>query len=356
LRSLLADCEKRALTDIEQQVSKLGSFEVREIVKAGTIGEVSRVRDTKTSIEYAVKTVNPDSKMLFEEDFRMIDDYASILTNLKSIVDKAPLPGNAVKQISAILDNLFNSLLNDEFRRNVMGEFDLMQEKRNLDDAKARIENVTPGIRTQVPSTISVSEDGTVLLLEWIPGMNIADYVRSSDVQPSLSLQNSIYKAVITYYFRGLLVHKKVHRDLHPGNIMIQEALLWFIDIGSELELKTDHIPTIAELVKHINYEDDKNPQLLKQWWQLLGVSSEQDGEEQYRGLSNSFDLIRAVEGKNNLQENTESTKFLKLPAWVLLWQSATHALVITLKTLQELPGSTEVNVKAIVREVLSEI
>jgi len=231
-----------------------------------------------------------------------------------------------------------------------------MEEKRNLDDAKARNENVTPGIETRVPSTISVSEDGTVLLLEWIPGMNIADYVRSSDVQPSLSLQNSIYKAVITYYFRGLLMHKKVHRDLHPGNIMIQEALLWFIDIGSEIELKTDHIPTIAELVKHIHYEDDKNPQLLKQWWQLLGVSSEQDGEEQYRGLSNSFDLIRAVEGKNNLQENTESTKFLKLPAWVLLWQSATYALVITLKTLQELPGSTQVNVKAIVREVLSEI
>jgi len=340
-------------------VSKLGSFEVLEIVKAGTIGEVSRVRDTKTSIEYAVKTVNPDSKMLFEEDFRLIDDYASIPTNLKWILDKAPLAGDAVKQISAILDNLFNSLLNGEFRRNVMGEFDLMQEKHNLDDAKARNKHVTKGIETRVPSAFSVSEDCTVLLLEWIPGMNIADYVkyvRSSDVQPSLSLQNSIYKAVITYYFRGLLVHKKVHRDLHPGNIMIQEALLWFIDIGSELELKTDHIPTIAELVKHINYEDDKNPQLLKQWWQLLGVSSEQDGEEQYRGLSNSFDLIRAVEGKNNLQENTESTKFLKLPAWVLLWQSATHALVITLKTLQELPGSTEVNVKAIVREVLSEI
>ena len=84
-----------------------------------------------------------------------------------------------------------------------------MQEKRNLDDAKARIENVTPGIRIQVPSTISVSEDGTVLLLEWIPGMNIADHVRSSDVQPSRSLQNSIYKAGITYYLRGLLVQKK---------------------------------------------------------------------------------------------------------------------------------------------------
>ena len=117
---------------------------------------------------------------------------------------------------------------------------------------------------------------------------------------------------------------------------MIQEALLWFIDIGSELELKTDHIPTIAELVKHINYEDDENPELLKQWWQLRGVSSEQEGEEQYGGLSNSFDLSRAVEGKNNLQENTESTKSLKLPAWVLLWQSATHALVTTLKTLRD--------------------
>ena len=88
---------------------------------------------------------------------------------------------------------------------------------------------------------------------------------------------------------------------------MIQEeeasSLLWFIDIGSKLELKTDHIITIAELVKHINYEDDKNPQLLKQWWQLLGVSSEEAGEEQHRGLSNSFDLIRAYEGKNNMQE-----------------------------------------------------
>merc|ERR1711953_635927 len=55
----------------------------------------------------------------------------------------------------------------------------------------------------------------------------------------------------------------------------------------------------IAELSKHIHYEDDTNDQLLKKWWQLLGVSSEKDGAEQYRYLTNSFDLIKGVAGLN---------------------------------------------------------
>merc|ERR1712004_369892 len=191
----------------------------------------------------------------------------------------------------------------------VMGEFDLGQEKRNLDDAKARIENVTPGIKTGVPSAISVSDDGTVLQMEWIEGRNIADYVRSSDAAPSLSLQKSIFKAVITYYFRGLLVHGKLHRDLHPGNIRIEQTSdaespvpLWFVDIGSELEPEKGHIPTIAELSKHIHYEDDTKDQLLKSGGSFLVSAQRKMERSKYRYLTNSFDLIKGVAGLN-LQE-----------------------------------------------------
>lgn len=374
LRSLQADCEKRNSNEIQLQVSAHRRLEVLSCVKAGTIAEVSRVRDIDNHIEYAVKTVNLKSKTLFEEDFQMLDGRAGwILETVKKGLSAASLPGDTLKQITVILHTLFSSLRSDEFRSNLMGEFNLAVEKSNLDNAKARLERsnlnnalAMRGVQVGVPTTVSVSEDGTVLLMEWISGTNISDYVSSCTIQqrqPSLSLQQGIFKAVVAYYFHGLLVDGRAHRDLHPGNIIIQESmdagipsLVWFVDMGSELQPEENHIRHMANVLKyiHCDSEDGKNDQSYKQMWQLLGVTSMKDGDEQFRYISKSFDLIESTAGLN-LKENAEKTQFLLLPAWVLLWQAASSAIVMTLQMLQKLPGSQEVNVKAIVEEALQE-
>jgi len=241
----------------------------------------------------------------------------------------------------------------------------LAQEKINLDKAHERLsQEILPygTLKLMVPRTISVSADGKILMMEWIQGKNITDYVAAKVMQnlpegEHLSFHASLLRALVSYYFRGLLVHRKLHKDLHPGNILIHDSLdvAYVVDMGSELEPEADHLPAIASLVHHIHCEDEQDDAKHKKWWLELGVTSCKDGDEQFRYLSNSFDLIASTTGLN-LKENTENTKFLTLPAWVLLWQTASSAMAMTLQMLQKLPRSSEVNVREIVREVLSDI
>jgi len=365
LRSLQADCEKRPQAVVQQQIKTLAPhLQISEIVKAGTIGEVSKVLDPHEPNKcFAVKTVNPDSQELFEKDFSMLDSY--ILQAIKVLLDRAPLPGDTLKQVKAILDNLFNSLLNPGFRRNLLGEFDLAQEKNNLDEAHERLsQELLPHgqLKLMVPRTLSVSDDGKILMMEWIFGKNITDYVAAEAMQnppneEHSSFLASLLRALVSYYFRGLLVHRKLHRDLHPGNIIIHDSLdvAYVVDMGSELEPEAGHLPAIASLLHHVHCEDEQDDAKHKKLWLELGVTSCKDGDEQFRYISKSFDLIAGTTGLN-LKENTENTKLLSLPPWVLLWQSASSAMVMTLQMLQKLPCSSQVNVREIVREVLSDI
>jgi hypothetical protein len=73
LRILQSNCEVRDRGHIEQQMTVLRSrYTFVETVKAGTIGEVSRVIDSNGNI-YAMKTINPESKALYEADFNMFN-------------------------------------------------------------------------------------------------------------------------------------------------------------------------------------------------------------------------------------------------------------------------------------------
>lgn len=367
LRSLQSDCDRRMEEDIKQDMNKLPGYllEFVKIEKAGTIGEVSKVRDP-TGREYAMKTINPQSKRLYEQDLNLFN--SKLLRLVKAIVVRAPLPTDMLKQVKAGMENLFNSLLNTEFQQNIMGEFSLAREKCNLNAGEAAASRlVDSSVRLRVPSAMAVSEDGTVLLMEWIPGLNISDYVNSRTHLPVESVphppcarvQQDLFRALVGYYFRDLLVRKRLHRDLHPGNLIIQDSSapvqVYILDIGSEIVPRDDHIPVMKDLLRHIHCDPSRDCADYRRMWEELGVTSSQPGDaEQFKYISNSFDIIQGTAGLN-LKENTVKTKFLTLPAWVLLWQTATSAFVMTLQTLKRLPGSETVDVGEAVRDAVDQ-
>merc|ERR550532_1837165 len=68
LRALQCDCERRPTAEILKQVRSLPlELTLVETVKAGTIGEVSKALGRQGEL-YAVKTINPESKALYEAD------------------------------------------------------------------------------------------------------------------------------------------------------------------------------------------------------------------------------------------------------------------------------------------------
>jgi hypothetical protein len=358
LRALQSNCEVRGRGEIEKQMDSLGrNLTLVETVKAGTIGEVSKVTDPEGHV-FALKTINPESKALYEADFDMFN--GNFLYAMKMFFDSVEfLDFEVTNQIKAVLDNLFNSVMNKGFQTHIMMEFDLRSEKDNLDHARnaAEAQNEAAAsaqsasadtgsnqanVKLMVPKTHHVSEDGTVLLTEWVNGQNIADYVDQMAQPPSSEMQRSLLLAMTKYYFNDLLARKRLHMDLHPGNMIIQglpddgsfsDVQVWIFDIGDELRPDDEEVFLMEQILHLIHcgqYDADKCAEL----WKALGVSSSKAENAQFWYFSKCFDLIEGSEGLN-FAENAEHIKFLTMPQKVVLWQKATNAFVMTLQTLR---------------------
>lgn len=354
LRILQSECPTRPKQQILDQISIINRFletipssdetvpkklKHIETVKAGTIGEVSKVLDPATGAMYALKTINPESKRLFEADFDM---FNSIFLNvIKRVFDN--LPDSLAKQTKAVLDNLYNSVANPAFKKHIMDEFDLRKEKGNLEEAARAAHQAMSGdadpekpeVKVMVPKPVWASEDGASLLVHWVDGKNITDYASGLSEAPSPEVQRALLSALVTYYFKDLCARKRLHMDLHPGNIIIQSVdcglHLWVIDIGDELRPSSEEVASMRKLLNDIH--SDKP---CSDWcgWKELGVESKKEGNKQYEYFSKCFDLISGMEGLN-FEENAEHIKYVVMPDQVVLWQKATNAFVMTLQTLR---------------------
>jgi hypothetical protein len=266
---------------------------------------------------------------------------------------------DVTNQIKAVLDNLDSSVKNKGFRTHIMQEFDLRLERDNLDDARKAVESRNEAaaaaqdlkegnaiceacVKLMVPQTHEVSEDGTVLIMQWVHGNNVADYVAKMSQPPSIEMQRSLLFVMVKYYFNDLLVRKRLHMDLHPGNMIIQgldddgassDVQVWIIDMGDELRPDEQEAIIMGRLL-HLIHGGQFDVSKCATLWRELGVRSSRAQDEQFKYFSNCFDLIGGSEGLN-FKENSEHIKFLTMPQKVVLWQKATNAFVMTLQTLR---------------------
>jgi len=298
---------------------------------------------------------------------------------LKGLFDKIPLSlhSDTIKGIKACIDNLFASVANQDYQRHLMDEFDLRKESENLDDAKkaaSALQEIMTAptlldgsalVELAVPSVCEVSADGSVLLTEWVDGQNITDYIGSPKPPPDAQVQRDFLYVLTRYYFNDLLRRKRLHMDLHPGNIIIQDHAdksgllrVYLLDMGDELTPTDDEAQIMGRLLSLIHMEErGRRLEECEAMWRSLGVSSHKRGSEQFYYFSNSFDLIGGMQGLN-WQENKEHHGFVTAPAQVALWQKATSAFVMTLQALRrKFPEwQVEASVQNLVRDALSEV
>lgn len=367
---LLSNCPKRERSEIELQMEKLKGkgydliFGV--VMKAGTIGEVTRVK-SPDGTEYALKTTNPRRKTEYEQDFELFE--SRFLAVAKAAVMKFPSTSPNIVAARASAEFICNTLTDPQFKKNILGEFYLGEEAKNLNDAKAAWEGRLIGrVSMSVPEAHAVSDDGDAMLMQFIEGTNVSDWVKSiansdgNTIPPSAALQADMIQMLVTFYMSNLLERMRLHRDLHPGNIMVRNCdgtsmQLAIVDMGGEVRPEKSDIPIMRRLLKQIHCSDNLDAEACKKMWEELGVTSRSSSGitlEEAEWLTNNFNIIKGMRGLE-ITEQTEKTKFLVLPARVLLWQTATSTFVLSLQTLGRLPDSESVNAAKIVKDVVAE-
>merc|ERR550514_89077 len=257
------------------------------VVKAGTIGEVSRVVNSKGK-RLALKTINPSSKELYERDFDMFAGYFVQLATSLVKASSLALDVDIMNRLVAMINNLYNSIVNEEFQKNVMGEFDLRIEAKNLEAAlqdynrealEAMLQDETGYVTFCAPKVDEVAADGSGLVMEWIEGVNLSDAVHKQQVGTSAEV---LCKAVVRRYLVDMFKRNRLHGDLHPGNMIVQQTTagtsIWVFDFGAELVFHNVHLPVMYRLLKHIHCGGDRDSieafEFYKEAFENLGVST----------------------------------------------------------------------------------
>merc|ERR1712232_629835 len=122
-----------------------------------------------------------------------------------------------------------------------MAEFDLLAEKENTEQAAMVLEQGVQALgfdrnRFAVPQVLEVSEDRSVLLMQFVEGSNLStQFPQDGEWQPQESSQ--LVKDLIGMYLHGLIVGKLVHADLHPANIISHRERVTLLDWGMVMRL-----------------------------------------------------------------------------------------------------------------------
>jgi len=338
LMKLLADTTPRPREKIQAQLHAAfgSSWNLQDVLKAGTIGEVSRVN--KDGVCCALKTVQKEEQHLYKRDFEIVNGLTSSLESIFACIpDRAQFINSVINKVRDFTADA---------KPGILEEFDLRIESENLSDVREASRQLCSSEAwsalglgatcVTVPSVTQVSSSGDALLMEFVQGQNLHDFM--SDLLPDDRYQ--IAYALSAVFIHGLLVAGVLHADLHAGNIMVDKSeslKITIVDCGSVLRGPPDQKSRIRKLLRFIHERRDVGPQLTT-LLQELGVEVRQnyDGtaEEHYGALKDMFDIAWGASGTQDVASALKLTERFQLPAWMLRWQKATLVCVSTLTQL----------------------
>lgn len=158
---------------------------------AGTVGQVHKAKLKSTGQDVIVKVLRPGLREEMHDEFEVF----------KRITAEMP----AVEQLVLRLQDNFTA------------ELDLLNEARNLEEAKRYLD---PEMGISVPRLIEETKPSSnVLVMEMAKGTPLA---KSPDLDPRIKGQ-ALYITLKKWFEEAMFASGFFHGDMHPGNILLEK-------------------------------------------------------------------------------------------------------------------------------------
>ena len=197
---------------------------------AASISQIHKARLRQDNLSVCVKVQRPDIERTFAKDMRMLSRLARLLVRF-SIMDHAR----------------WNDLL-WEIEHVMQEELDYRIEATNIRRMKKKLRS--HGI--YVPEVIQQVSTRRVLVMEYIEGVTMSDYLKTAETSPETLKRwlkqndvrpRKVARRLVQSHLRQSLEDNLFHGDLHPGNILLlRNSRLAFVDFGSVGFLEQDFL------------------------------------------------------------------------------------------------------------------
>ncbi len=217
LSKLQDDCEPVPYNEIEhvikaelkQPVKKLfKSFEKQPLASA-SIGQV-HVAKLKNGKKVAVKVMRPGIKALIESDLEILDYLSRLL--------KHHLKSNIIDP-----EEIF-----DEFKHYSENELDYLKEAHTI---KLFYNNFRKERKVRIPQVYEKLTTKKVLTMEFIEGAELKKVIVNPKKYKGIN-KKRVSELIVASVMKQIFVDGLFHADPHPGNIIVKNDSIGFIDFG----------------------------------------------------------------------------------------------------------------------------
>ncbi len=205
-----------------------------ELLASASIGQVYKTK-LNSKDEVAVKILKPDIEEKIFVDITIIQKFAKLFR------DRFLIYGIDLVKIV------------DEFAKSIKKELDYNIEALNLKRFRANFKD-NPNIK--VPKLYSKYSTKRVLTMEFIRGIKISDIKKLKEKGYDLK---EITKKGFELVFEQIFIHRFFHADPHPGNLMISDGKIVFLDFGIMGRLSEEDKKYFVEMIYYvIRNEEEK--------------------------------------------------------------------------------------------------
>jgi|HubBroStandDraft_1064217.scaffolds.fasta_scaffold00649_5 ubiquinone biosynthesis protein len=227
-------------TTIEAEFESLTA----EPFAAASISQVHRGRLRRPNLDVIVKVMRPGIGEVFRRDIRLLRVFAGILGLLPSV---KPL---RLDKALAELDQI------------MLEESDFRYEASNM----RRMRKLLTDDTVYIPKLIRRLSTQTVLVMEYVMGVLMSDYIAlkiaapdlldlwedENDIEPEL-----VGQRLFLSFLRQLMEENFFHADLHPGNIiLLRGSRVALIDLGSVGSVDRDFLWIYQSMLRALGQRD----------------------------------------------------------------------------------------------------